>query len=83
MPRSSDIFCRVPMNKHFVVTLLMLRRLTSHNYNQIVKESARDYPGPRGFLLILSFFIWKFATRSADRSAERLSALRAMKKKKK
>ena len=28
------------------------------------------YPGPRGFLLILSFFIWKFATRSADRSAE-------------
>ena len=28
------------------------------------------YPGPRGFLLILSFFIWKFATRSTDRSAE-------------
>ena len=28
------------------------------------------YPGPRGFLLILSFFIWKFATRSADRSAK-------------
>ena len=29
-----------------------------------------NYPGPRGFLLTLSFFIWKFATRSADRSAE-------------
>ena len=28
------------------------------------------YPGPRGFLLMLSFFIWKFATRSTDRSAE-------------
>ena len=28
------------------------------------------YPGPRGFLLILSFFIWKFATRSTDQSAE-------------
>ena len=26
------------------------------------------YPGPRGFLLILPFFIWKFATRSADRT---------------
>ena len=25
-------------------------------------------PGPRGFLLTLSFFIWKFATRSSDRS---------------
>ena len=29
------------------------------------------FSGPRGFLLILSsFFIWKFATRSADRSAK-------------
>ena len=28
------------------------------------------YPGPRGFLLIISFFNWKFATRSADRSTE-------------
>ena len=32
--------------------------------------AAVSYPGPRGFLLILSFLIWKFATRSADRSAE-------------
>ena len=34
------------------------------------KASQTCYPGPRGFLLILSFFIWKFATRSTDRSAE-------------
>ena len=33
-------------------------------------EKLSWYPGPRGFLLILSFFIWKFATRSTDRSAE-------------
>ena len=32
--------------------------------------SQRWFPGPRGFLLILPFFIWKFATRSADQSAE-------------
>ena len=32
--------------------------------------SLDPYPGPRGFLLILSFFILKFATRSADWSAE-------------
>ena len=34
------------------------------------EETNIPYPGPRGFLLILSFFIWKFVTRSADRSAE-------------
>ena len=34
------------------------------------KDMTHQYPGPRGFLLILSFFIWKFATRSADRSTE-------------
>ena len=34
------------------------------------EETNIPYPGPTGFLLILSFFIWKFVTRSADRSAE-------------
>ena len=38
--------------------------------NSSVQLNIKCYPGPRGFLLILSFFIWKFATRSTDRSAE-------------
>ena len=36
--RSSDILCRVPMNRYFVLTFLMLRPLTFHNYNQIVNK---------------------------------------------
>ena len=34
------------------------------------EETNIPYPGPRGFLLIPSFFIWKSVTRSADRSSE-------------
>ena len=33
------------------------------------------YPGPRSFLLILSFLIWKFEMRNADRSAKRKESL--------
>ena len=39
------------------------------SYMKLIR-SGFVYPGPRGFLLILSFFIWKFAARSTDRSAE-------------
>ena len=36
-----------------------------------LESSMSWYPGPGGFLLILSFLILKFATRSADRRANK------------
>ena len=45
-----------------------MNRLTIGNNSFIVFFVST--PGPRGFLLILSIFICKFATRSDDRSAE-------------